>query len=353
VSLDWETAFLYQVYGLRLWNHRMIPGLVNLPMADARPGDLRIELAGSGVQVKPPLHPMHVLIVSPGHDERGEPYFKVCRLDERKDAAVQLCWNNGDSHLEFRIDRVGGWACATWSESVPYPDVVSSLLGPVLGCVLRLRGVTCLHASAIAVGSVAIAIVGSKFGGKSTLAANFAESGYAVLADDVAALTESEGGMFVQPGPARLRLWPNSVEALPGVEFETLDRVSMNLDKRYLDLTLNPDASRWRYQSEPLPLAAVYLLDEPDPPGSAPHVTPIPPAAGLISLTQNTYVDYVLDRAGRARDFQVLGRLAVSIPLRRVHRPSGLDALPQTCAVILDDLQAIRHPSATENREEK
>ena len=53
---------------------------------------------------------------------------------------------------------------------------------------LRLRGVPALHASAVAVGGAALAVVGSAGAGKSTTAAARAARGHAVVADDVLAL---------------------------------------------------------------------------------------------------------------------------------------------------------------------
>ena len=131
---------------------------------------------------------------------------------------------------------------------------------------------------------------------------------------------------------------------LPGIETDALPRIwpDMPMDKRFLDLNAEAGASRWRFQPRPAPLAAVYLLADPGPADTAPQVIPIPPAAGMIALAQNTYVEYVLDRTGRARDLQVLARLAATIPLRHVDRPASMEGLAPTCEAILDDVQAIR-----------
>lgn len=43
----------------------------------------------------------------------------------------------------------------------------------------------------------------------------------------------------------------------------------------------------------------------------------------------------------RAHDFEVLGRLSASIPLREVRRPDGLHTMPQVCRAIVEDVQAL------------
>jgi dephospho-CoA kinase len=55
---------------------------------------------------------------------------------------------------------------------------------------MLLRGVVCLHASAVAIGDEAIALLGPAGSGKSTTAAAFAERGYSVLAEDVVTLDD-------------------------------------------------------------------------------------------------------------------------------------------------------------------
>jgi hypothetical protein len=349
-----NTARAYDVYGLCVRANRAIPGLALAPEGEGRPGDLWVEMAGPRPPGEAPASPAVVLHTSPERDEEGRPYFHAYRLGEGARAPVQLHWSNGDGYFEFLVDRAGRRVRATWSEAVSYPDVVPILTGPVLGCVLRLRGVTCLHASAIAVGhgddAVAIALVAAKFGGKSTLAAALAGCGQAVLTDDLVALAEDKGRFLVQPGYPRLRLYPDSAAALPGAGTASLSPLwtDVNVEKRYLDLAADPGASRWRFQPRPAPLVAVYVLADPGPAGTAPRVTLIPPTAGLITLAQSTFMNYLLDRTGRARDLQVLGRLADTVPLRQVDRPASLAGLAPTCEAILDDVAAIRRGLAAE-----
>ncbi len=91
----------------------------------------------------------------------------------------------------------GGPSTFTLADIVPY------LQGQLLGLVQRLRGVTCLHASAILIGDRAIAVAGFAGAGKSSTAAAFLQMGFPVLADDVVPVFEEAGKFMVQPAHPR------------------------------------------------------------------------------------------------------------------------------------------------------
>src|SRR5260370_29472794 len=62
---------------------------------------------------------------------------------------------------QFWLDRKREVLWADWPETSSLEDTCSYLLGPVLGYLLRLRGVTCLHASAVAFDNSCVAFVGT------------------------------------------------------------------------------------------------------------------------------------------------------------------------------------------------
>jgi len=239
----------------------------------------------------------------------------------------------------FRIDYCDGtrvvvhesgqrvWACGATSD---IEDTAAYLLGPVLGMVLRIRGVNCLHASAVAVDGRACAFVGASGSGKSSLAAAFARHGHAVLSDDVTPLEERDAAFYAQPAYPRIRLWPESVRGLFGT-VESLPRMVEGWDKRYIDLASPP----FRFQREALPLAAIYLLDT--SPGS-PAIAAVNPREAVKSIVADTYATYLLDRERRAREFEFVGRLVDAIAVKRLRRGDDLSDAGRTCELVIDDL---------------
>jgi hypothetical protein len=318
--------FTYRLYGLLLEASDPLPGL--------SPSD-----AGTGGGVKVRLGRL-----PPGFDALAERPAAIRYASPRDDEGAGLTVQEVDGGAyyrflygdgtEFAVDRRGETVWASWPPPYTLDDAATYLLGPVLGFVLRLRGVTCLHASAVAVGDRAIAFVGPNGAGKSTLAATLALRGERVLTDDVLALSIRSGQILVHPGYPRVRLWPASVLGLYGAE-DALPRLTPTWEKCYLDL-IPPR----RFQDRPLPLAAVYLLDERGNGPGLPRIEPVPAAVGLLDLAADTYVNYLLDRAMLAQEFEVLAKLASLVPVRRVVARDELAAVAALCDAVLDDALA-------------
>jgi hypothetical protein len=49
----------------------------------------------------------------------------------------------------------------------------------------------------------------------------------------------------------------------------------------------------------------------------------------------------MLDRTGQERDFERLKRVVCHVPVRHLHRPHGLEQLPQIAEAILTDSQSL------------
>jgi hypothetical protein len=189
-----------------------------------------------------------------------------------------------------------------------------------------------LHASAIALDDRAIVLFGLAGAGKSTTAAAFALRGLSVLSDDVAVLTDLGHRFLVQPGYPRINLWPDSVRTLFGSE-DALPRITPTWDKRYLAL----DQNGRRFQSSPLPLGAIYILGDREAELSAPVIEEVVGGEAIMTLVANTYVNYLLDRDMRAREFDVLSRLLAGVPVRRVRPTPDTSKIFALCESITSD----------------
>ena len=236
----------------------------------------------------------------------------------------------------FAVERKGREVWADWPENYALEDACTYLLGPVLGFVLRLRGVTSLHASAVVVGGFAVALVGGPGVGKSTTAAAFARSGFPVLADDVVALRDRDERPFVEPGYPRLNLWPDAVRALFASD-EAAPRITPTWDKRYIPLSENGH----HFASEALPLGAIYVLGSRESSLTNPVLEDLGGGEAVTTLVANTYVNYLLDREMRRQEFDVLSRLVARIAIRSVRIPADSSALPRSCQTIAADAERL------------
>jgi hypothetical protein len=321
-------SLLYSVYGLRLCADLPIPGLVPVPAT----GDIDVQVWFQSM----PQVPNETLkasselwFTSPDKDDRGIPNLRAWKLA----GGAYFKLHYGDD-TEFIVDHLGTQVSCKWPDNLTLEDTVVYLLGPVLGFVLRLRGTTALHSSAICVGDQALVFLGSAGAGKSTTAAGFARLGYPVLSDDVVALSDRDGAFWVEPGYPHLRLWPSSVKILYGAS-DVLPRLvpESPWDKRYLTLTGNG----YKFQHQALPLAAIYHLGERCLESAAPFVETIPASACIMALIANTSASNLLDKAMRQHEFDSLGRVVESIPIRRVIPHADPAYLSKLCHVILED----------------
>jgi hypothetical protein len=233
----------------------------------------------------------------------------------------------------FAVDRKGQEIWADWpDQNYTVEDATTYLIGPVIGLVLRLRRALLLHASAVAIGDQAVALMGGPGAGKSTTAAEFARLGYAVLSDDLSALRESDGRFLVQPGYPRVNLWPDSVRSVFGAK-NSLPSICPSWDKRFVAL----DQSGMRFERTASPLSAIYILGKREGDLTVPKIEEMDGSAALVDLVRNTYVNYLLDTKMRQHEFIVLSRLLATVPVRLV-RPSADPArLQGLCEAIASD----------------
>ena len=323
----------YSIYGLHLHTDLPLPGLVPL---QSSPGiDVQVwfhskpYVLSDGVALE-----AEPLYVSPYEDEQGQPVLKAWQLSGGR--YFKLRYSDA---AEFIIDRTGDQIWCVRPDSLTLDDMTVYLLGPILGFLLRLRGTVCLHASAISISDHALALVGPAGAGKSTTAAGLAELGFPVLSDDVLALSDTDGKVFVQPAYPHLRLWPTAVKILYGRP-DALPRLVPGdslWDKCYLNLTEND----FEFQRQPLPLAAIYLLSQRSEDPAAPSIETISAGAGLMSLVANTYANQMLDTERRAQEFGLLSRVVSSVPLKRVTPHADPYYLPRLCDVIIDDFNRL------------
>jgi hypothetical protein len=324
-------SFTYSVFGLTVRCSASVPGLIPL-QAPVDPADVELDLGCSAdpfVEARS-NHAETLIYTSAYTGPSGTPALRILRDSEQ--GLFHLVYFDG---MQFWMDGQGTKLWASWPIHSSAEEAATYILGPVFGLLLRFRGVTCLHASAVAIGTSVIAFVGAEGAGKSTTAAAFAQAGFAAVSDDVVALVEREGNFFVSPSYPHLCLWPDSVELLYGTT-DALPPFVPNWEKRRLPLA-NGGA---RFEDGDLPLGAIYLLDEiRDDPG--PQVEAVSAQTGFLALVANSFATNMLDSEMRANEFRILSALVAKVPLRRLFTSKGHLAPADLCQAVLHDLVSL------------
>ena len=321
-------SFYSSIYGLRIAINERIPGILASD-SSTNPVDVKITLGSLPSWFRRNTADENVWYISPTEQDL-DPRLIVWKLPD--DRYYHFRYSDG---TEFLVERHGAEVWATWpSETLTLEDTATYLLGPIMGFVLLLRGSICLHASAVAVGKQAIALLGPAGAGKSTTAAAFASRGYGVLAEDVLSLNEGGTTFWVQPGYPCIRLWPHSVQALYGLS-HALPKLTPTWDKCFLDLS----QESYTFHEQPLPLAAVYVLAARSDSPAAPYVETLSQARALMSLVANTYATNLMEKEMRAYEFGLLSRLAVEVPVRQVTPSNNTEHLGRLCDSIIGDFE--------------
>jgi hypothetical protein len=255
----------------------------------------------------------------------GEPALRMWSIDGG--AYFRLAYSDGH---QFWFDRQGTQVWATWPDDSTLEETAAYLLGPVLGIVLRHRGVVCLHASSVVIDGRAVAFVGPPGAGKSTTAAALAQRGLPVLADDVTAIREVDGKFYAYPAYPGLWLWPDSVEMLYGPGDDRPKPI------REGDKARISTSNGLAFEARRLPLARIYRLDYRGPSESASTIESLT-QENFLSMVANTYATNLLDAKMRAHELTVLGKLVSQVPVYTLPCVRGAGKLHDWIS-FLDDL---------------
>lgn len=203
------------------------------------------------------------------------------------------------------------------------------LLGSAMGALLYQRGLVPLHANAIAVDGRAVAFAGPSGSGKSTLAAWCHDHGYAVLADDVAALDCRDGDVVILPGLPRLRLWRGALEASGR---DARDHPPSFVGESAYDKF---DVALDRVAGEALPVSAIYLLER----GERSELLPLTGMSAVEALVANSYRGEFVRALGMTAE-HVRHCLAIArcVPVFRAIRPWGYERLDKTNGELVADI---------------
>jgi hypothetical protein len=319
--------YSYRAYGLTISSNIAIPGLESLCHA-ADPPDITFECGPEPRWVDEAVH------------LAGRNHYKSSEAPHATDAGFAVIERGAGQFFElgyadgarYVTDGAARRVWATCEPPLSITDLAIYFLGPVMGFLLRRRGITSLHASAAVISGHAILFSGEGAAGKSTTAAALALRGTPVMCEDVAPLREDAGIFHLEPGYPRVCLWPDSVQSLLGAP-DALPQLTFGWEKRYLAL----DGVRAKFEAQRKPLGAVYLFAARSEDENAPRVVELSRREALLELVQNTYMNYLLNRDQRAAEFDVLTRLVARVAVRRIIPHSDPRRIEQLCECLLRD----------------
>jgi hypothetical protein len=209
------------------------------------------------------------------------------------------------------------------------------LAGQVAVYVLYRLGLPSLHASAVLTDQGAIAFLGTKGQGKSTMAIYFLSRGAALLTDDALALDANGRRIHALPGPPMMKVWPETAVSL--LADRDLPPLLENYEKKLYRLD-----GEHRSVARAVPLARVYLLERQ-------QRSAVPPAASIVRLSRREALTTLLAHTSNAtllsvaevaRILPLYARLTAETPVCLLRYPNGFDVQSGVYSEIRRDLDA-------------
>lgn len=320
------TRHRYRHYGLTLEVNQALQGVAP---AGSQTSDITIEVLEPG------------RLAGSEHEwEMPDPSVAIWRAPGEGGGWLRLRYALDDEWVEFIVDDAGAALWLSRSETVRLEEATELLLGPVFSCVLRQRGLTCIHAAVVRLDNRLIALVGDSGAGKSTTALALVQEGAALVSDDIAVLTKTDRRITVACGAPRIRMRADSAGLLLG-SFDSLQPTWLEerpiKPKRYVPVSPAAVVADGAASG----LDVLYFLAPWDEALTETSFEPVAPTHALPRLMTTRHMVQASDPVADRRDFQVLARLAETVRARELLRPASVNTIRQTAAAIVSDVRGL------------
>lgn len=334
MTANMRWPYHYAVYGLVLHSSHALP----LPAAAAAQHAVRVTITFVRTDCQLPRHAASRLYALPYCNTAGESLLQIWQLPAG--AGYWVRSSIGEEWAEFQLAADGSRVDAMVRAATPLADLAPPLCGLVLPLLLRLHGVTCLHASAVTVAGRVVAFTGPAETGKSTTLAALLRRGCAFFSDDLVPLHRAAGRIMAYGGFPQVGLWPNSMRTLLGEEADLpylWQESPARPDKRILVPNHGSEHS-----GAAVPVGAVYLLPQRGGTASAKvRIESVSPRDAVAQLVPHTTGRALASAADLGADLTHLAHLARTAPVRLVVRPDDLTQLDAVAEAIRDDIASL------------
>jgi len=236
--------------------------------------------------------------------------------------------------FEFLISSNGRRIVGRFFSESTVETFQTYLLGQVISYALLKQGIEPLHATVLVIDGRALALLGDSGYGKSTLGAAFLQAGASLLTDDLLVVRDVGERWIAYPGPARIKLFREAVQAFLGDE---AIGTPMNPLTSKLIVPLGLD----KLARTAVPLKAIYLLPPPTTRSQSDKVTirTRGQRQACVDLIANTFNTVIRTPDRLKQQLNLAVRLATSIPVKSLSYQRELARLPRVVEAVRTDLE--------------
>ena len=178
------------------------------------------------------------------------------------------------------------------------------LRATVAGLLLAQRGQFALHASAVAVAGVAVALCGPRGAGKSTTALRLEQRGHTLVTDDLTPVALAERTVMVEPLAQEVRVFAETARRLE------LDTSAAEPGPSKLLMPVEP--------GPPRPLGAIVVLSR----GDEVAARPLRGVDAGWAVARNAYRGALVRKLWEKETFEWAAAVAAQVPVYELSRPA-------------------------------
>lgn len=266
-------------------------------------------------------------------DAAGDAFFKKGKIDEDliSKEFPGLCFYRTPGYtigvsadvVYFHWEKTGKALVSCGSEAlvetdagVEDKDIQPFLTGPVMGVLLHQRENFVLHSSAVSINGSAVAFLGDKGYGKSTLAAHLHVRGHRLISDDLVPVKFDRANAWTSPGYPKIKLHEDSIKAV-GSKPDRFPLIHSFMSKRSFQHGEN-------FSTDPIRLGCLFILGL----GEDVVIDELSSMQAFAGLAKNTYLHKYLDPLDyQPKHLEQVGQLIEKVPVLGLIRPPRFDAM--------------------------
>ena len=207
-------------------------------------------------------------------------------------------------------------------------DIIPFILGPVLSILLHQKGRLILHGSAVKIDNNAIAFIGNKENGKSTIAMALHKKGYPIITDDIIVIGfDNDNNPIIYPGFPYLRLSERLVKYLQN----TIDYTSQFKSKYEKNFYKFPNG----FSTKPIKLKRIYLIEK----DKKASINIMRSSESVIELIRNSFTIKIFKDSDKILNLKDCSKIIRKISVYRLGLKHSFKELPKIATDIESDFK--------------